>query len=115
VDLVVANAGAGTPTLSLWTRASGRLIAANLTAPIELTRALLPAMLERGGTGCATSPPSPAGPACPATRCTRRQGGLDVRRQSAHGLNGTGVRVGVFVPGVIATAFFERRAARTGE
>jgi short-subunit dehydrogenase len=93
-----------------------RLIAANLTAPVELTRELLPAMLERarGGLFYVGSIAGRTGVAGEAVYSATKAG-LDVFASSLRlELSGTGVQVGVFLPGVIATAFFERRGRPYG-
>jgi short-subunit dehydrogenase len=118
VDLVVANAGAGFAgafsTMDL--EHPGRLVAANLTAPIELTRALLPGMLARGRGGIVfvTSIAGRTGVAGEAVYAATKAG-LDVFAESLRlELHGTGVRVGVLVPGVVATDFFARRGRPYG-
>jgi len=118
VDLLVANAGSGyAGDLSTMdgTKIAG-LIAANLTAPIELTRALLPAMLERGRGGLfyVASIAGRTGVAGEAVYAATKAG-LDTFATSLRQeLTGKGVEVGVLVPGVIATAFFERRGRPYG-
>jgi short-subunit dehydrogenase len=118
VDLLVANAGSGyAGELSTMDVAlPERLIAANLTAPVELTRELLPAMLERGRGGLfyVGSIAGRTGVAGEAVYSATKAG-LDTFAASLRlELRGTGVRVGVLVPGVIATAFFERRGRPYG-
>jgi short-subunit dehydrogenase len=113
VDLLVANAGSGYagPLSTMDEAVPTELIAANLTAPIELTRALLPAMLERGRGGLfyVASIAGRTGVAGEAVYAATKAG-LDTFAASLRPeLKGTGVEVGVLVPGVIATAFFERR------
>jgi short-subunit dehydrogenase len=118
VDLVVANAGAGFAG-QLSTMEEGRpaaMLAANLTAPIELTRALLPPMLDRGRgalvyVGSIAGRMGVAGEAVYAAS----KAGLDAFATSLRlELRGTGVEVGLLVPGVIATRFFERRGRPYG-
>ena len=118
VDLLVANAGAGYagPLSTMDQTRIGGLVAANLTAPIELTRALLPAMLERGRGGLfyVASIAGRTGVGGEAVYAATKAG-LDTFATSLRQeLNGTGVQVGVLVPGVIATAFFERRGRPYG-
>ena len=118
VDFLVANAGTGYAgqLSTMDARKPGELIATNLTAPIELTRALLPAMLERGRGGLCyvASIAGRTGVAGEAVYAATKAG-LDTFAASLRlELAGTGVRVGVFVPGVIATAFFERRGRPYG-
>jgi short-subunit dehydrogenase len=118
VDLLVANAGTGYAgnVSTMDDAVPERLIAANLTAPIELTRALLPDMLARGRGGLCyvASIAGRTGVAGEAVYAATKAG-LDTFATSLRlELNGTGVAVGVFVPGVIATAFFERRGRPYG-
>jgi short-subunit dehydrogenase len=118
VDILVANAGTGHAG-SLSTMDSelpASMIAANLTAHVELTRALLPAMLERrsGVLVFVTSIAGRMGVAGEAVYAATKAG-LDVFAESLRlELRGTGVTVGVLVPGVVATAFFDRRGRPYG-
>jgi short-subunit dehydrogenase len=118
VDLLVANAGAGYAG-KLSTMDNARitdLIATNLTAPMELTRELLAPMLERGRGGLyyVGSIAGRTGVSGEAVYSATKAG-LDTFAASLQlELRGTGVRVGVLVPGVIATAFFERRGRPYG-
>jgi short-subunit dehydrogenase len=113
VDILVNNAGVGwagdLPAMS--GPAIERLIAVNLTAPIELTRLLLPGMLARG-TGHLMFVTSIAGRTGVAGEAvySATKAGLDTFAESLRlEVHGTGVEVGVLVPGVVGTAFFERR------
>ena len=113
VDLLVANAGTGyAGQLSTMEELRpAELVAANLTAPIELTRALLPGMLERAGGRLVyvTSIAGRTGVAGEAVYSATKAG-LDAFAESLRfELTDQPVTVGVFVPGVIATPFFERR------
>jgi short-subunit dehydrogenase len=113
VDLLVANAGSGyAGDLSTMEQSRpAELIATNLTAPIELTRALLPAMTERGRGRLVyvTSIAGRTGVAGEAVYSATKAG-LDAFAESLRlELTGQAVTVAVFVPGVIATPFFERR------
>jgi short-subunit dehydrogenase len=118
VDILVANAGTGfAGDLSIMDdEEPARMIAANLTAPVELTRALLPAMLARGS-GSLVYVASIAGRMGVAGEAVyaATKAGLDIFAQSLRlELRGTGVQVGVLVPGVVATAFFVRRGRPYG-
>lgn len=118
VDLVVANAGAGFagPFSTMDDSLPERLVAANLTAPVELTRALLPPMLAagRGSVVFVTSIAGRTGVAGEAVYAATKAG-LDAFAESLRlELSGSGVRVGVLVPGVIATEFFARRGRPYG-
>jgi short-subunit dehydrogenase len=113
VDILVANAGSGhagdlsTMDYSMITP----LVTVNVTAPIELTRALLPAMLARG-TGSLIYVTSIAGRTGVAGEAVyaATKAGLDAFAESLRlELRGTGLTVGVLVPGVVATQFFARR------
>jgi short-subunit dehydrogenase len=113
VDIVVNNAGIGWagPLAGMAAGDVDRLVMVNLTAPIALTRALLPQMGERR-TGYLMFVSSIAGRLGVAGESvySATKGGLDVFAESLRlELAGTGVRVGVLVPGVVQTAFFERR------
>lgn len=113
VDIVVCNAGVG------WAgRFDGmpagdieRLIAVNLVAPMRLTRAVLPGMRTRGRGYLmfVTSIAGRTGVAGEAVYAATKAG-LDTFAESLRlETRGTGVEVGVFVPGVVATEFFARR------
>jgi short-subunit dehydrogenase len=113
VDILINNAGAG------WAGPFGdmsgddvdRLIAVNLAAPIRLTRAVLPGMRERraGYLMFVTSIAGRTGVAGEAVYSATKAG-LDAFAESLRfELRGGGVRVGVLVPGVVDTRFFDRR------
>jgi short-subunit dehydrogenase len=113
VDILVANAGIG------WAgrfEAMGaadieRLVAVNLTGPIRLTHALLPGMRARGRgfLGYVTSIAGRTGVPGEAVYAATKAG-LDLFAESLRlELYRTGIGVGVLVPGVVATPFFERR------
>ena len=113
IDLLVNNAGIGWagPVDEMTSEQAARLIAVDLTAPIQLTRLLVPGMTARrhghivfvssiaGATGVrgeAVYSPAKAGLACFA-------------ESIGHELAGRGVGVSVIVPGVIDTPFFDHR------
>ncbi|MEU4667871.1 SDR family NAD(P)-dependent oxidoreductase [Amycolatopsis sp. NPDC023774] len=113
VDTLVNNAGLGWagPLPELSPELLTRLVTVNLTAPLELTRALLPGMLARGHGRIVfvTSIAGRTGVAGEAVYAATKSG-LDAFADSLRfELHGTGVEVGVVVPGVVRTAFFERR------
>ncbi|MBB4684214.1 SDR family NAD(P)-dependent oxidoreductase [Amycolatopsis jiangsuensis] len=113
LDLLVHNAGLGWagPLPELPADRLTRLVAVNLTAPLELTRALLPAMLARGH-GRIVFVSSIAGRTGVAGEAVyaATKSGLDAFADSLRfELDGTGVEVGVVVPGVVRTEFFARR------
>ncbi len=118
VDILVANAGQG------WAGRFhdmddvdlDRLIAVNLTAPIRLAQALLPAMCQRGNGYLAfvSSIAGRTGVAGEAVYAATKAG-LDAFAESLRlELRHTGVRVGVLIPGVVATEFFQRRGKPYG-
>lgn len=118
VDILVANAGAGAagPFSTMDDDLPRRLIATNLTAPVELARALLPSMLteNRGSIVVVTSIAGRTGVAGEAVYAATKAG-LDAFAESLRlELAGTGVHVGVLVPGVVATDFFARRGQPYG-
>jgi len=112
VDIVVANAGLGWagPFGEMPPESIAELIAVNLTAPIELARALLPAFGHRPGYLIfVTSIAGRMGVAGEAVYSATKAG-LDSFAESLRfETYGGSVRVGVVVPGVVETAFFERR------
>jgi len=110
VGIVVANAGLGWagPFEEMPPAAIDELVAVNLTAPIELTRALLPTM-NQGYLIFVTSIAGRMGVAGEAVYAATKAG-LDSFAESLRfEMYGRDVRVGVVVPGVVETAFFERR------
>lgn len=113
VDILVNNAGVGWagPFAGMVTADIQRLVAVNLTAPVALTRALLPSMVARnaGYLLFVTSIAGRTGVAGEAVYAAAKAG-LDTFAESLRfELHGSGVRVGVAVPGVVATPFFARR------
>jgi len=113
VDIVVHNAGAGWagPFDGMPAPDIERLIAVNLSAPIGLTRAVLPAMRARGE-GYLMFVTSIAGRVGVAGEAvySATKAGLDAFAESLRlELRGSGVGVGVLAPGVVETRFFERR------
>jgi short-subunit dehydrogenase len=113
LDVLVNNAGFGWsgPFDAMPTEQVGHVLAVNLAAPIALTRALVPGMRERGFgrvvfVGSIAGRLGVGGEAVYAAA----KAGLDCFAQSIGGeLRGSGVTVGIVVPGVVATPFFERR------
>lgn len=111
VDVLVNNAGIG--WAGRFAEMAGedvrRLIAVDLTAPIELTRALLPVVRTPGRIVFVTSIAGRTGVAGESVYSAVKAG-VDAFAESLRfELAGTGVKVGVVVPGVVDTAFFARR------
>ena len=113
LDVLVNNAGSGWtgPFDAMPTEAVGQVLALDLAAPIALTRALVPGMRERGW-GRVVFVGSIAGRLGVGREAvySAAKAGLDCFARSVRSeLRGTGVEIGVVVPGVVATPFFERR------
>ena len=115
VDVLVNNAGEG------WAgrfdkqdaAAAERLVRVNLLAPIRLTRALLPGMLERH-TGRVVNVSSVAGHVGvrdETVYASTKAGLIGFSESLRYELRGSGVAVSVVSPGVVRTPFFERRGA----
>lgn len=118
IDLLVNNAGLGWAGrfAAMSPRDIAELTAVNLSAPVSLTRALLPAMLERecGHLMFVSSIAARTGVSGEALYAATKSG-LDTFAASLRmELRGSGVGVGVLVPGVVDTAFFERRGSTYG-
>ncbi|MGV9329310.1 SDR family NAD(P)-dependent oxidoreductase [Streptosporangium sandarakinum] len=111
VDVLVANAGAGWagPLETMPDDAIERLVAGNLTAPIRLTRLLLPAMVERGRGHVVfvASIAGAVGVPGEAVYAATKAGLLCFAESLRYELRGVGVSV--VLPGVVDTPFFERR------
>ncbi|MFB9235671.1 SDR family NAD(P)-dependent oxidoreductase [Plantactinospora siamensis] len=112
VDIVVNNAGVGWagPFAQMPPETATRLLAVNLGAPVELTRALLPGLADRPGYLLfVTSIAGRMGVAGEAVYAAGKAG-LDTFAESLRfELRDRPVQVGVLVPGVVRTAFFDRR------
>lgn len=113
VDAVINNAGAGWsgPITGMTGDQAAALIELNLTAPIEISRGLLPGMLERrrGAICYVTSIAGRAGVAGEAVYSSAKAG-LDAFADSLRTeAQGSGVTVGVVVPGAVDTRFFAAR------
>ncbi|MGA8115328.1 MAG: SDR family NAD(P)-dependent oxidoreductase [Actinocatenispora sp.] len=118
VDILVNNAGQGLAGrfTAMSAAASDRVLAVNLRAPVELTRMLLPGMVSRR-TGHVMFVSSIAGRTGVAGEAvySATKAGLDTFAESLRlELAGTGVGVGVLVPGVVRSAFFARRGREYG-
>jgi short-subunit dehydrogenase len=113
IDLLVNNAGAG--LAGALAEQSGdaldHVLTVNLRAPVQLTRIVLPGMLQRGRGRLVfvTSIAGRLGVRDEAVYAAAKAG-VDVFAESLRlEVAGRGVGVTVVVPGVVSTPFFERR------
>jgi short-subunit dehydrogenase len=113
VDVLVNNAGLGWagPFARMPPRDLERLVEVNLTAPIRLTRLLLPGMIDagRGHLVFVASIAGAMGVREEAVYSATKAGLLAFAEGLRHELRGVGVSV--LLPGVVDTPFFERRGA----
>ena len=113
VDVLVNNAGSGWagPFETIDDEEVERLVALNLLAPILLTRALVPGMLARGSGHIVNvaSIVAHTGGREEAVYAATKGGLVAFSESLRQELARTSVRVSVVSPGVIDTAFFERR------
>jgi serine 3-dehydrogenase len=109
IDLLLNNAGLAPPTDPMpdtdWERIEA-VIDTNITGLVALTRALLPAIVERKGaiinlSSVAATYPYKGGAVYAGTKAFVRQFSLDLRCD----LHGTGVRVTSIEPGMAETEF----------
>jgi short-subunit dehydrogenase len=118
VDVLVSNAGIGWcgGFTTMTASDTAHVLAVNLHAPIELTRALLPGMLAtgRGRLVYVGSIAGRTGVADEAVYAASKAG-LDTFAESLRfELAGTGVGVSTVVPGVVDTPFFTHRGRPYG-
>jgi short-subunit dehydrogenase len=115
VDVVVNSAGSGLygPAAELVQDDLERIVRVNLLAPIELTSALLPGMLERrsGHVVLIGSIAGRLGRANEATYAASKAALAVFADSLGLELAGSGVAVSLVTPGVVDTPFFERRGA----
>ena len=118
VDILVANAGIGHAGtfVEMPPNEVDPLVAVNLTAPMRLVRALMPGMIERRrGYVCFVSSIAARTGVAKEAVYAATKAGLDAFADSLRmELNGTRVRVGVLIPGAVATNFFDRRGKAYG-
>ena len=113
IDVLVNNAGMGFsgPFTQMTVDTIRYLIEVDLLAALELTHAVLPGMLKRGrGAVCfVTSIAGRAGVAGEAVYSATKAG-IDAFAESLrYEATGTGVHIGVVIPGVVDTGFFDKR------
>ena len=115
IDVLVAAAGIGHygPAGALDARALERLVAVNVTSVLELTGAVLPAMLERrsGNLVAIGSIAGRLGHRHEAAYAATKAAVSVFCDSLTEELAGTGVSVSLVTPGAVDTAFFERRGA----
>jgi short-subunit dehydrogenase len=118
VDVLVNNAGIGLygGVAEVDVDEARRVLAVDLGAPIELTRALVPGMLDRGG-GHIVNVGSIVGLVGRPNEAVYAAGkaGIAVFTESLRSeLRGSGVSASLVVPAVVETAFFAERGAPYG-
>lgn len=113
VDALVNNAGVGWagPFDEMTDADIDRLIAVNLAAPIRLTRALVPGMVERGRGHVVfvASIAGATGVRHEAVYAATKAGLIYFADSLRYELAGSGVGISVVIPGVVDTPFFDRR------
>ena len=118
IDILVNNAGLGWagPIGDISAEKVAELVAVNLTAPMQLTRLLLPGMVERGlgRVVFVSSIAAATGVRGEAVYSATKAGLVSFAESLAYELDGHDVRVSVIVPGVIATPFVDRRGRPYG-
>jgi short-subunit dehydrogenase len=118
VDVLVNNAAQGWagPFTEQDVDGADYLIRVNLIAPIRLTRALLPGMVQRrrGAVINVSSVAGHVGVKNEAVYASTKAGLIGFARSLRYELRGTGIQVTVVSPSVVETAFFERRGRPYG-
>ncbi|WP_214109854.1 SDR family NAD(P)-dependent oxidoreductase [Acrocarpospora catenulata] len=119
VDVLINNAGVGWagPFVGMPQARLAELVAVNMTAPMRLTRSLLPGMVAAGA-GHIVFVASIAGAVGVGNEAvySATKAGLLVFAEALHQELRGSPRIGVstVLPGVVATPFFERRGAEYG-
>lgn len=110
-DLLINNAGLGcaAPLSAMPDGLVDELVALNLTAPVQLTRAALPGLARRGGQVGFVSSIAVVGVRQEAVYAATKAGLRAFAASVAH----EGVPVTTVFPGVVDTRFFDRRGAYT--
>lgn len=115
VDVVVHNAGVGlrAPLRETDAETIDRLLRINLLAPMQLTRALLPAMIaaSRGHFAFVASIAGRTGVARESVYTATKAGLLGFADSLHLELAGSGVTVSTISPGAVDTGFWESRGA----
>ena len=118
IDILVNNAGLGWsgPIGDITAEKVAELVAVNLTAPMQLTRLLLPGMVARGRGRVVfvSSIAGATGVRGEAVYSATKAGLVSFADSLDYELDGHDVRVSVIVPGVIDTPFFDRRGRPYG-
>lgn len=118
IDILVNNAGLGWagPLAEIDPGKLSELVTVNLTAPMQLTRLLLPGMVERGKGRVVfiSSIAAVTGVRGEAVYAATKAGLGAFAESIAYEMNGHGIGVCVVIPGVIDTPFFERRGRAYG-
>jgi short-subunit dehydrogenase len=113
IDILVSNAGLGWagPLGEITAAKVAELVAVNLTAPMELTRLLVPGMAarHRGRVVFVSSIAGVTGVRGEAVYAATKAGLVTFAESLSYELARDGVRACVVVPGVIDTPFFDRR------
>ncbi|HEY1322178.1 MAG TPA: SDR family NAD(P)-dependent oxidoreductase, partial [Streptosporangiaceae bacterium] len=103
IDILVSNAGVGWagPLAEITAEKVCELVTVNLTAPIQLTRLLLPAMMQRGRGRVVfvSSIAGVTGVACEAVYAATKAGLGTFAESLAYETRGHGVGVSLIVPG----------------
>ncbi|HUO40743.1 MAG TPA: SDR family NAD(P)-dependent oxidoreductase [Mycobacterium sp.] len=113
VDVLVNNAGVGFsgPLTEMTVEQIRQLIEIDFVSAVELTRAVLPGMVGRGrGALCFVSSVAARTGVAGEAVYSAAKAGLDIFAESLRlETAGTGVHVGVVVPGAVRTGFFDTR------